>query len=90
MYQIFKSGSKYEPFDNKGIAIISCIGKLFNSILNNRFESYLTNFNVISESQIGSQKKSRTVDHMLILKILIEKCIVYNIIKNIYDNIFYK
>lgn len=72
---IFKSGSKYDPSDYRGIAIISCIGKLFNSILNNRFDSYLTKFNVISESQIGFQKKSRTVDHMFILRTLIEKCI---------------
>ena len=71
---IFKSGSRSDPSDYRGIAIISCIGKLFNSLINIRLDNYLDKFKIISETQIGFQKRARTVDHMFILRTLIEKC----------------
>ena len=52
---------------------MSCLGKLFNSILNTRINEYLTENNVISKTQIGFQKKARTTDHTLI-----EKCTKQN------------
>ena len=61
------------PSNYRGITIMSCLGKLFNSVLNTRLNEYLTENNVISKTQIGFQKKARTTDHMFVLCTLIEK-----------------
>ena len=52
---------------------MSCVGKLFNSILNNRLDEYLNENKIISETLIGFQKKARKTDHMFVLHTLIEK-----------------
>lgn len=72
---IFKSGDPSDPVNYRGIAINSCIGKLFNTILNSRLDKFLTENNIISEYQIGFKKKSRTSDHIFVLKTLIDKYI---------------
>ena len=59
----------------RGIAINSCIGKLFNTVLNNRLDKYLIDNNLINKCQIGFSKKVRTSDHILVLKTLIDKYI---------------
>ena len=50
-----------------------CLAKLFNSILNNRVQNYLDTNKIINPCQIGFQPNARTVDHMFILRTLIEK-----------------
>ena len=70
---IYKSGDAGMPENYRGIAINSCIGKLFNSILNNRLDKYLIDNNIINKSQIGFSKKARTSDHIFVLKTLIDK-----------------
>ena len=70
---IYKSGVRSDPSNCRGITIMSCIGKLFSSVLNTRLNEYLTENNVISKTQIGFQKKARTTDHMFVLRTLIEK-----------------
>ena len=52
---------------------MSCLGKLFNSVLNNRLDEYLSEIIIISETKIGFKKKARTSDHMFVLRTLIEK-----------------
>ena len=52
---------------------MSCLGKLFNSVLNYRLDEYLSENNIISETQIGFKKTARTSDHMFVLRPLIEK-----------------
>ena len=50
-----------------------CLAKLFNSILNTRLQKFLDTNKTINHCQIGFQPKARTVDHMFILRTLIEK-----------------
>ena len=50
---------------------MSAVGKLFNTVLNNRLDSFSVDNNVISNCQIGFSKNARTADHMFILKTLI-------------------
>ena len=40
---------------------MGCLGKLFNSVLNNRLDEYLSENNIISETQIGFKKKSKDI-----------------------------
>ena len=49
-----------------------CLAKLFNSILNNRLQNYLDTNKIINPCQIGFQPNARIVDHMFILRTLIE------------------
>ena len=70
---IFKSGDPSKPENYRGIAINSCIGKLFNTVLNKRLDKFLIDNNIISNCQIGFTKKSRTSDHIFVLKTLIDK-----------------
>lgn len=70
---IHKSGTRSDPSNYRGINIMSCLGKLFNSVLNARLDEFLNANNVISKTQIGFQKQSRTTDHMFVLRTIIEK-----------------
>jgi hypothetical protein len=72
---IYKSGDSSMPENYRGIEINSCIGKLFNTVLNNRLDKYLIDNNFINKCQIGFSKKARTSDHILVLKTLIDKYI---------------
>ncbi len=72
---IFKAKDPKSPDNYRGIAVTPCLGKLFNGILNARLDMYLENNHLISDCQIGFSKKSRTSDHMFVLKYLIDKYI---------------
>ena len=72
---IFKSDNSRLPQNYRRITITSCIGKLFNIILNNRLDKFLLEHNIIHETQIGFSKNSRTSDHLFVLKCLVDKYI---------------
>ena len=56
-----------------GISIRNAVGKVFNSILDTRLDTLLTENSVIDTCQIAFTKKARTSDHIFILKTLIDK-----------------
>lgn len=70
---IYKSEDRNKPENYRGIAINNSLGKLFNIIMNNRFDKYLKDKDIIHETQIGFSKKARTADHIFVLKCIIEK-----------------
>ena len=70
---IHKSGSKDDPNNFRGVAVSSCFGKLFNKMLQKRLEKACQTKNVISDIQGSSKAGSRTSDHLLIVKFLIDK-----------------
>ena len=70
---IHKSGIRSDPNNYRGITVTSAVGKLFNSILNNRLEQFLTKNKVIDSCQLGFTKHARSSDHMFILKTIIDK-----------------
>ena len=70
---IFKSGDPTDPNNYRGITITSNLGKLFNTILNNRLDKFLEQNNLIHTAQIGFTKHARTTDHCFILKTLVDK-----------------
>ena len=63
--QIYKSGSRSDPSNYRGIAITNILCKVFSIILNNRLEKFITSNNLIDDSQIGFKKNCRTSHHML-------------------------
>jgi hypothetical protein len=64
MTSIFKSEDPQKPENYRGIAINNSIGKLFNLILYNRLDKFLSDHNNIDKTQIGFSKKARTSDHI--------------------------
>ena len=54
---IFKNKGSPNDSDNyRPITILSCLGKLFTSVLNNRLSTFLKDNVVLSENQAGFRK----------------------------------
>ena len=64
---------------------MSCLAKLFHSLLNNRVVSHLEKHSVLSEFQIGFMKGYRTTDHIFGLRFLID---IDNYVKRCKKDIF--
>ena len=80
---LYKGKGNVHDCDNyRGITLLSCIGKLFTSILNNRLNAFITDNNILSKNQAGFRKAHSTLDHVYSLKCLIDifiekKCKLY-------------
>ena len=72
---LHKKGDTHTTGNYRGIAVSSCIPKLFLSILQRRLVDFSDNNNVIPNCQLGYKRKSSTCDHILTLKNLIDKYI---------------
>ena len=68
---IHKKGATDDPDNYRGIALISCLAKLFYAVLNNRLLSYCLKHNILSPSQLGFLAGNRTSDAHIILHNLI-------------------
>jgi hypothetical protein len=69
---IFKNkGDKSDPKNYRPITIVSCFGKLFTSVLNNRLNKFSNQHHFILENQGGFRKGYSTNDNLFILHILI-------------------
>ena len=70
---IYKNkGCKSDPANYRPITLISCQGKLFTSILNERLQQYAEEHDLINDCQAGFRKGYSTVDNIFILHSLIE------------------
>ena len=74
---LHKKDSVFLPDNYRGISITSCLGKCFTSVLTNRLITIIEEHNIIDD-QAAFKKRSRTTDHMFILKGLINKYCVKN------------
>ena len=70
---IFKTGNPFVKDNYRGITITSCLGKLFNSVLNSRLNRFLEVNDTIPEAQIAYRSNCRPSDHLFVLKTLIDK-----------------
>ena len=61
---LHKAGNCHDPNNYRGLAINSCFGKLFTTVLNNRFKKCIQKNEIIVKQQIGFTEKSQTIDHM--------------------------
>ena len=62
-----KCAENYRP-----ITLLSCMGKLFTSIINTRLQKFVENNNIINDYQTGFRSGFATVDNMFILHKLIQ------------------
>ena len=70
---IYKNGSRLDPSNYRGITLISCLGKLFLSVLNTRFLLYAFNQNLLADNQLGFVPGNRTSDAHIIMNNLVKK-----------------
>ena len=68
-----KGGDPYNPDNYRAIALGSCIGKLFSSILLTRINIFRADTSPEHPNQLGFKKGAQTADHLLTLKTLIDK-----------------
>ena len=70
---IYKNkGDKLNPENYRPITVLSCLGKLFTAVLNNRLTKYLESSHILNDNQAGFRKSFSTTDHIFTLNSLIE------------------
>ena len=70
---IYKNkGKRDDPGNYRGITLLSCISKVFTSLLSQRLSDYVENFQLLGSEQAGFRKNHSTVDHIFVLYALTE------------------
>ena len=70
---IFKNkGTQTDPGNYRGITLLSCLGKLFTGLINQRLSKFLDSNGLLGEEQAGFREGYSTMDHTLTLNLIIE------------------
>ena len=69
---VHKKGDVNDPLNYRGITLVSCLGKLFTNIINERLNVWAEEMSILSENQFGFRKQKSTTDCIFILQGLIE------------------
>ena len=70
---IYKNkGDKASPRNYRPITLLSCLSKVFTTIINNRLTTFLESNNKLSETQSGFRSGYSTADNILVLYFLID------------------
>ena len=67
-----KNSDGTDPKNFRPITILSCFGKLFTSVLNNRLNTFSDEFLLLNENQTGFRKKYSTLDNTFVIYGLFE------------------
>ena len=73
---IHKSDEKNDPNNFRGISLASCFGKLYTKLMRNRLEVFCNKNNIIDSCQGSGKKNSRTSDHLMVIRFLIDKIVI--------------
>ena len=69
---IYKKGNTEIAENYRGITLLSCMGKLFTNILNNRLNKWAENNSKFDQFQYGFRENKSTIDAMFILQSNVE------------------
>ena len=73
IHPIYKGkGSPKDPSNYRPITILSCLGKLFTAILNNRLNIFLEDNAILMQNQAGFRKDYSCSDHIFTLNCLMQ------------------
>ena len=67
-----KKGDKMNVDNYRGITIMSCLGKLFTSVINARLTEFIDYAGIIGSEQAGFRKGYSTSDHIFTFKCLLD------------------
>lgn len=70
---IHKKGPKSYVGNYRGIMLLSCLGKLFTAIINERLLTYLKEKNILANEQVGFMRGNRTSDNLIIIHTMIHE-----------------
>lgn len=71
---IFKGkGSKDDPGNYRGIALLPCIGKIFSKVLKDRLYKWVEEQNILSPYQAGFRRGHSTIDHAFTLNTILDR-----------------
>ena len=70
---LHKKGAKEDPDNYRGISLMSCMSKLFLTILNNRLTTFALERKILSPGQLGFVCGNRTSDPHIILNNIVHK-----------------
>ena len=62
-----KENDQRIPLNYRGISLLSCMSKMFTSLLNNRITAFMENRQTISDEQNGFRKDRSCTDHIFVL-----------------------
>ena len=63
---IHKKGDINDPSNYRGITLLSCLGKLFTNVINNRLTAWAEENDIYCENQFGFRKSRGITDCMFI------------------------
>ena len=70
---LYKNKGDSLNVDNyRPITLLSCLGKLFTAVLNNRLNTFLEDLDILKENQAGFRQAYSTSDHIFALNSIIE------------------
>ena len=70
---IYKNkGNVTSPENYRPITLLSCLGKVFTSIINSRLYTFAEKYEIICPNQAGFRKGLSTIDNLFVLQTLIE------------------
>ena len=70
---IYKNkGCENNPDNHRGITLLTCMGKLCTSLLNNRLSNYLKMSSMLGVEQAGFRSGYSALDHLFSLHVLID------------------
>ena len=70
---IYKNkGDKLEPKNYRPITLLSCLGKIFTSVLNSRLNTFIEESLLLHQNQAGFRSGYSTNDHIFSLYTLVE------------------
>ena len=72
VFPVYKKGDKTDENNYRGITVISCLGKVFTKIMNNRLNQWAEENGKLSNVQYGFRKERSTVDCLFIIQGLID------------------
>ena len=69
---IKNKGDIKNPDNYRGIALLSCLSKIFSSFINSRLLFYMEENNIIGEKQVGFRSLRSTLNHIFTLNLIID------------------
>ena len=70
---VYKKGDSTEPSNYRGITLVSCFGKLFTVIVNERLKKWALQNDIVTDAQFGFKADYSTIDAIFILESFISK-----------------
>ena len=67
-----KKGDKFQPQNCRPVTLLSCLGKIFTSILNMRLNTFIEENLLLHQNQAGFRSGYSTNDHVFCLYALFE------------------